>query len=172
MIRRPPRSTLFPYTTLFRSVSQMIVDHIPAPSGSAEAPLQMQVNTIDYSPYLGRLGIGKVVNGVLRTNKEVAVVQRDGAIVPNKISRIFRFEGNEKVACDEAGVGAIVAVAGLDDVTVGVTFTDVDSPTPLPIIDIDPPTLAMNFIPNDSPFAGQEGKFVTSRQIEIGRAHV
>ncbi|NOX25727.1 MAG: translational GTPase TypA [Deltaproteobacteria bacterium] len=147
-------------------ISQLIVDHIPAPGGSEDAPLQMQVNTIDYSPYLGRLGIGKVVNGILRTNKDVAVVKRDGAIVPTKITKIFRFEGNEKVACDEAGVGAIVAVAGLDDVTVGVTFTDVDNPTPLPIVEIDPPTLAMNFIPNDSPFAGLEGKFVTSRHIE------
>jgi GTP-binding protein len=147
-------------------VSELIVKHIPAPSGSAEASLQMQVNTIDYSPYLGRLGIGKVVNGVMQTNKDVVVAKRDGSIVPTRISKIFRFEGNEKVACDEAGVGEIVAVAGLDDVTVGVTFTDKEDPKPLPIIEIDPPTLAMNFIPNDSPFAGQEGKFVTSRHIE------
>jgi len=147
-------------------VSELIVKHVPAPIGSPEASLQMQVNTIDYSPYLGRLGIGKVVNGVLKTNKDVAVAQRDGSIVSTRISKIFRFEGNEKVACDEAGVGEIVAVAGLDDVTVGVTFTDTDDPKPLPIIEIDPPTLAMNFIPNDSPFAGQEGKFVTSRHIE------
>lgn len=147
-------------------VSELIVKHVPAPIGSPEASLQMQVNTIDYSPYLGRLGIGKVVNGVLKTNKDVVVAQRDGSIVSTRISKIFRFEGNEKVACDEAGVGEIVAVAGLDDVTVGVTFTDTDDPKPLPIIEIDPPTLAMNFIPNDSPFAGQEGKFVTSRHIE------
>ncbi len=149
-----------------KPISRLIVDHVPAPSGSPDAPLQMQVNTIDYSPYLGRLGIGKVVNGVLKTNKDVAVALRDGTIVPTRISKIFRFESNEKVACDEAGVGEIVAVAGLDNVTVGVTFTDPNDPKPLPIVDIDPPTLAMNFIPNDSPFAGQEGKFVTSRHIE------
>ncbi len=147
-------------------ISQLIVDHIPAPSGSVDAPLQMQVNTIDYSLYLGRMGIGKVVNGVLKINKDVVVAKRDGSIVPTRISKIFRFEGNEKVATDEAIVGEIVAVAGLDDVTVGVTFTDPVNPMPLPIIEIDPPTLAMNFIPNDSPFAGQEGKFVTSRHIE------
>jgi len=147
-------------------ISEMIVKYIPAPVGSAEAPLQMQVNTIDYSPYLGRLGIGKVVNGILRINKDVAVARRDGTITQTRISKIFRFLSNEKVATDEAGVGEIVAVAGLDDVTVGVTFTDIENPMPLPVIEIDPPTLAMNFIPNDSPFAGREGKFVTSRHIE------
>jgi GTP-binding protein len=147
-------------------ISEMIVKYVPAPTGSPEAPLQMQVNTIDYSPYLGRLGIGKVVNGILRINKDVAVARRDGTITQTRISKIFRFLSNEKVATDEAGVGEIVAVAGLDDVTVGVTFTDIDNPMPLPVIDIDPPTLAMNFIPNDSPFAGKEGKFVTSRHIE------
>jgi GTP-binding protein len=126
----------------------------------------MQVNTIDYSPYLGRLGIGKVVNGTLEINKDVAVVRRDGSISNARISKIFRFASNEKVPTDKATVGEIVAVAGLDDVTVGVTFTDPLNPRPLPIIEIDPPTLVMNFIPNDSPFAGREGKFVTSRHIE------
>ncbi|MDA8418169.1 MAG: translational GTPase TypA [Desulfobacteraceae bacterium] len=147
-------------------ISEMIVKYVPPPAGSEASPLQMQVNTIDYSPYLGRLGIGKVVNGILRLNKDVAVVRRDGSISPARISKIFRFQGNEKVATDEATVGEIVAVAGLEDVTVGVTFTDPDNPMPLPVIEIDPPTLAMNFIPNDSPFAGKEGKFVTSRHIE------
>ncbi|MFW8601516.1 translational GTPase TypA [Desulfobacterota bacterium M19] len=149
-----------------KPISELIVKHVPAPQGSVSAPLQMQVNTIDYSPYLGRLGIGKVVNGVLKINKDVAVVSREGDITSTRISKIFHFEGNEKIAVNEAGVGEIVAVAGLDNVTVGVTFTDPENPAPLPIIDIDPPTLAMNFIPNDSPFAGQEGKYVTSRHIE------
>ncbi len=147
-------------------VSQLIVSRIPAPLGEAEAPLQMQVNTIDYSPYMGRLGIGKVVSGTLRINRDIVVSRRDGSISPIRISKIFRFEGNEKVACEQAGVGEIVAVAGMEDVTVGVTFTDPDDPRPLPLIDIDPPTLSMNFIPNDSPFAGREGKYVTSRHIE------
>ncbi|MFH1217353.1 MAG: translational GTPase TypA [Pseudomonadota bacterium] len=147
-------------------ISELIVSSIPAPSGSNDAPLQMQVNTIDYSPYLGRLGIGKVVNGTLKINKDIAVARRDGSISPIRISKIFRFEVNEKVAVSEAGTGEIVAVAGMDDVTVGVTFTDPNNPQPLPLIDIDPPTLSMNFVPNDSPFAGKEGKFVTSRHIE------
>jgi GTP-binding protein len=147
-------------------ISEMIVSAIPAPTGSSDAPLQMQVNTIDYSPYLGRLGIGKVVNGTLKINKDIAVARRDGSISPIRISKIFRFEANEKIAVSEATTGEIVAVAGMDDVTVGVTFTDPLNPQPLPLIEIDPPTLSMNFVPNDSPFAGREGKYVTSRHIE------
>jgi GTP-binding protein len=146
-------------------ISQMIVDHTPPPSGDSNAPLQMQVGTIDYSPYLGRLGIGKVVNGTMAINQPIAVARRDGSIKPIRISKIFRFECDEKVSVDSAGVGEIVAVAGMDDVTVGVTFTSLDNPTPLPLITIDPPTISMNFVPNDSPFAGKEGKFVTSRHI-------
>ena len=147
-------------------VSQMIVDHIPPPSGSKDAELQMQVGTIDYSPYLGRLGIGKVVNGTMALNQPIAVARRDGSIKPVRISKIFRFEQDGKVAVDYAYTGEIVAVAGMDDVTVGVTFTDPESPRPLPLIDIDPPTISMDFIPNDSPFAGREGKYVTSRHLK------
>ena len=125
----------------------------------------MQVSTIDYSPYLGRLGIGKVVNGTMHLNQPIVVARRDGSIKPVRITKIYRFECDEKVAVESAGVGEIVAVAGMEDVTVGVTFTDPDNPRPLPLIAIDPPTISMNFIPNDSPFAGREGKFVTSRHI-------
>jgi GTP-binding protein len=146
-------------------VSQMIIDHTPAPSGSPDEPLQMQVGTIDYSPYLGRLGIGKVVNGTMQINQPIAVARRDGSIKPVRISKIFRFESDGKIAVDSAGVGQIVAIAGMEDVMVGVTFTDQENPRPLPLIDIDPPTISMNFIPNDSPFAGKEGKYVTSRHI-------
>ncbi len=146
-------------------ISQMIVDHTPAPVGSSDESLQMQVGTIDYSPYLGRLGIGKVVNGAIRLNQPIVVARRDGSIKPVRISKIFRFECDEKIAVDSAGVGEIVAIAGMEDVTVGVTFTDPDNPKPLPLITIDPPTISMNFIPNDSPFAGKEGKYVTSRHI-------
>ncbi|MFW2368141.1 MAG: translational GTPase TypA [Desulforhopalus sp.] len=146
-------------------ISQMIIDHIPAPVGSSEMPLQMQVGTIDYSPYLGRLGIGKVVNGTMRLNQPIVVARRDGSIKPVRISKIFRFECDEKIAVDSAGIGEIVAIAGMEDVTVGVTFTDPDDPQPLPLITIDPPTISMNFIPNDSPFAGKEGRYVTSRHL-------
>ena len=147
-------------------VSQMIVDKIPPPIGSPEAGLQMQVGTIDYSPYLGRLGIGKVVNGSLSINQPIAVARRDGSIKPVRISKIYRFVQDRKVAVETASTGEIVAVAGMEDVTVGVTFTDPDDPRPLPLIDIDPPTISMDFIPNDSPFAGREGKYVTSRHLK------
>ena len=147
-------------------VSQKIVDHIPAPVGSVDSPLQMQVGTIDYSPYLGRLGIGKVVNGTMSINQPVVVARRDGSVRPVRISKLFRFVCDGKVSVESVTTGEIVAVAGMDDVTVGVTFTDPDNPRPLPLVAIDPPTISMNFIPNDSPFAGKEGKFVTSRHIE------
>ncbi len=153
-------------TGTMNHISDMIINHTPAPTGSAESPLQMQVGTIDYSPYLGRLGIGKVVNGTLSINQPVVVARRDGSIKPVRITKLYHFESDSKVAVDSASVGEIVAVAGMEDVTVGVTFTDPDTPKPLPLINIDPPTIAMSFIPNDSPFAGKEGKYVTSRHIE------
>jgi len=145
---------------------EKIIEYIPPPSGDPQEVLQFQVNTIDYSPYLGKLGIGKVVNGTLATNQNIVVSKRDGSLAPTRITKIFRFKGDSKVPVEEAITGEIVAVAGMDDINVGVTFTHPDDPKPLPLIDIDPPTIAMHFIPNDSPFAGQEGKFVTSRQIE------
>lgn len=147
-------------------IADLIVEAIPAPKGDPDAPLQMQVSSLDYSPYLGRLGIGKVVNGTLNINKAISVIKRDGSIQPARITKIYRFEADQKVATDTATTGEIVAVAGMDDITVGETFTDPDNPQPLPLIEIDPPTIAMHFIPNDSPFAGLEGKFVTSRHLD------
>ncbi len=147
-------------------LSERIVQFIPPPRGDSEASLQMQVSSIDYSPYLGRMGIGKVVSGTMNVNKNIVVVMRDGRQVPARISKLFRFEADKKVETKVAHVGEIVAVAGMEEVTVGVTFTDPDDPQPLPLIEIDPPTISMNFIPNDSPFAGTEGKFVTSRHLE------
>ncbi len=147
-------------------ISDMIVKHTPAPSGSVDAPLQMQVGTIDYSPYLGRLGIGKVINGTMSINQPIVVARRDGTVKPVRITKIYRFESDGKVAVESAITGEIVAIAGMEDVTVGVTFTDPNDPQPLPLIAIDPPTISMNFIPNDSPFAGKEGKYVTSRHLE------
>lgn len=147
-------------------LSELVVKFIPPPVGDPQGVLQMQVNSIDYSPYMGRLGIGKVVNGTLNVNKNIVVAMRDGRLVPARISKLFRFEADNKVETTVASVGEIVAVAGMEEVTVGVTFTDPLDPRPLPLIEIDPPTISMNFIPNDSPFAGLEGKFVTSRHLE------
>ena len=147
-------------------ISEMIIKHVPPPAGDPAAPLQLQINTIDYSPYLGRLGIGKLANGTLRLNENIAVARRDGSVKPVRISKIFSFVGSEQVPVETAGAGDIVAIAGMEDVTVGVTFVDPIKPQPLPLVEIDPPTISMHFIPNDSPFAGQDGKFVTSRHIE------
>jgi len=145
---------------------EKIIAHIPPPPGDPQAVLQLQVNTIDYSPYLGKLGIGRVVNGRININQNIAVAKRDHSLVPARITKIFRFERDQKVPIEAASAGEIVAVAGMDDITVGVTFTDPDDPRPLPLINIDPPTVAMHFIPNDSPFAGQESNFITSRHLE------
>jgi GTP-binding protein len=145
---------------------EKIIAYIPPPAGDPDGPLQMLVSSIDYSPYLGRLGIGKITQGTLNVNKDIAVVLRDGQQIPARISKVYRFERNEKIPTEVAGTGEIVAVAGMDEVTVGVTYTDPLDPCPLPPILIDPPTLSMNFIPNDSPFAGTEGRFVTSRHLE------
>ncbi len=147
-------------------ISEMIVNHVPPPAGDPSGPLQLQINTIDYSPYLGRLGIGRLVNGSLRLNDSIVVARRDGSIKPVRINKIFSFTGDQQVPVESASTGDIVAVAGMEDVTVGVTFTDPDDPRPLPLIEIDPPTISMHFVPNDSPFAGQDGKFVTSRHLE------
>ena len=147
-------------------ISEMIVNHVPPPAGDPAKPLQLQINTIDYSPYLGRIGIGKLVNGTVSLNSNIVVSRRDGTIRPVRITKIFAFAADQKVPVDSASTGEIVAVAGMDDVTVGVTFCDPDDPRPLPLIQIDPPTISMNFIPNDSPFAGKDGKFVTSRHLD------
>jgi len=147
-------------------VSEMIVKYVSPPGGDPSALLQLQINSIDYSPYLGRLGIGKIVSGRININDSIVMVRRDSTVTPARITKIYKFVGDQKEAADNASTGEIVAVAGMDDVTVGVTFTDFDNPQPLPIIEIDPPTIAMNFIPNDSPFSGLEGKYVTSRHLD------
>ena len=142
-----------------------IISYIPSPTGDPNGPLQVLVSSLDYSPYLGRLGIGKVTNGHLDINKEIAVAMRDGTLKPARITKVFRFEVNQKVPTEHADCGEIVAISGMDEVTVGCTYTDPLNPIPLPPSEIDPPTISMGFIPNDSPFAGREGQFVTSRHL-------
>lgn len=146
-------------------IFEKIIRCIPPPKGDPDGPLQMLVSTISYSSFLGRLATGKITSGSLNINKNVVVARRDGSVAPARITKIYRFEGNEKKETDVAGVGEIVAVAGMDDITVGETLTDPLNPIPLAPMVMDPPTISMNFIPNDSPFAGKEGKFVTSRHL-------
>ncbi len=142
-----------------------ITDFIPSPKGDVNGPLQLLVSSISYSPFLGRLGVGKITSGQLGINKEIVVCKENEVIAPARITKIYRFEGTSMIDTDVASVGEIIAVAGMEDLTIGETLTDPKNPMPLPSIKVDPPTVSMNFIPNDSPFAGQEGKFVTSRHI-------
>jgi len=144
----------------------MILQQVPPPDGDPDGVLQLQVSSIDYSSYLGRLGIGKLKSGRLQVNQDVAVAAPDGKFVKTRITKLYRFERNAKVPVDSVVTGDIVAVAGMDEVTVGDTYTDADNPSPLPALEVDPPTISMNFIPNNSPFAGTEGQFVTSRHLE------
>ena len=143
-----------------------IVKDIPAPQGSPDGPLQVLISTLDYSPYLGRIGIGKITSGKIDINQATAVAMRDGSLKTARIAQIFRFESNKKYQVNEASCGDIVGIAGMNDVTVGCTYTSPDNPIPLPPMPIDPPTISMNFLPNGSPFAGQEGTYVTSSHLE------
>ena len=144
---------------------EMIVDSIPPPSGNPQGPLQMLMSSLSYSPFLGRLAIGKITSGLLNINKDVVVAKADGSTSSARITKVYRFKGNSMEEIENAGVGEIVAVAGMESIVIGETLTDPENPLPLPGIEIDPPTLSMNFIPNDSPFSGKDGRFLTSRHI-------
>ena len=144
-----------------------LLKHIPAPSGDPTAPTQVLIYNIDYSSYLGRIGVGRVINGKLTTSDPVTIVNihEQGRQHTVKISKLSEFTGLEKEDVSEASVGAIIAIAGIADIKIGDTLCCQNSPTPLPFSKISEPTLAMNFMVNNSPFAGQEGKYLTSRQI-------
>ncbi|MBK9154224.1 MAG: translational GTPase TypA [Chloracidobacterium sp.] len=143
-----------------------IVETIPAPRAIRNDSLQLLVANIDYNQFVGRLAIGRIFSGEIAKNQEVAVSKRDGSLVKTRVKELFIFEGLERVTVDTAGVGEIVALAGFDDVEIGETITLADEPRPLPVIAVDEPTIAMIFGVNTSPFAGIEGKYVTSRQIK------
>ncbi|MBE5950436.1 MAG: translational GTPase TypA [Lachnospiraceae bacterium] len=146
---------------------ETILDYIPAPEGDSEAGTQVLISTIDYNEYVGRIGVGKVDNGTIRTNQEVVMVN---AHEPEKrrkvkISKLYEFEGLKKVEVEEAGIGSIVAISGITDIHIGDTLCSPDHPEPIPFQKISEPTIAMHFVVNDSPLAGKEGKFVTSRHL-------
>jgi GTP-binding protein len=142
-----------------------ILRHVPAPIGDAAKPLQLQVTTIDYSEYLGRIVIGKVHNGQIKMGQQAALIREDGSVVKAKITKLMGFEGLKRIDIESADAGNIVAVAGFADANIGETIACPDEPLALPLIKVDEPTLQMTFCVNDSPFAGQEGKLVTSRQV-------
>ena len=143
-----------------------MLEHVPAHEGSADDPLQLQICSLDYSTYVGRIGIGRVNQGTLKPMQTVAMYRgEEGAPTAARINQVLKFEGLDRRQATEAGPGDIVLVNGIEDIGIGVTITDIDRPVPLPMLRIDEPTLTMNFCVNNSPLAGREGKFVTSRQI-------
>jgi GTP-binding protein len=144
---------------------EAIVRNIPPPTGDPEAVLQMLVANLDYSDYLGRLAIGRVFSGTLRFGDEVAISKLDGAIQKTRITKLYSFEGLKRVDETIGRPGAILAIAGVEGITIGETITSIDNPKPLAHIQIDEPTIAMTFTINTSPFAGKEGSLVTSRNL-------
>ncbi|MGL4253653.1 MAG: translational GTPase TypA [Fusobacteriaceae bacterium] len=144
---------------------ETIVEHVPSPEGDKDAPLQFLAANIEYDNYVGKLGVGRIYNGTVKKNQEVMLIKRDGKMVKGKVSIIYGYEGLKKVEVESAIAGEIVSIAGLATVDIGETIADVANPVALPLIDIDEPTLAMTFVVNDSPFAGKDGKFITSRNI-------
>ena len=144
---------------------EAILTHVPSPPSELDAPLQLQISQLDYNSYVGRIGIGRIRQGHLKTGRNVALRYGDESRGTGRIGQILSFRGLERFAVDEASAGDIVAVTGIDEVNIGVTLCDLENPQPLPPIAVDEPTLSMTFQVNTSPLAGREGKFVTSRQI-------
>jgi GTP-binding protein len=144
---------------------EAIVNTVPPPPGDTTSPFQMLVTTIDYNDYLGRLGIGRIHRGTIRLGGPMKIIHRDRKVEDDKVTKIYTFDGLKRIETDEAHAGDIIAIAGMEDVDIGETIADAADPTPLPFVAIEEPTISMNFMVNNSPFAGQEGKYVTTRNI-------
>jgi GTP-binding protein len=139
---------------------------LPPHEGDPEGPLQLQICSLDYSTFVGRIGIGRINQGTLKPMQDVAVFSGEDSIpFKARVNQVLKFDGLERVQATEAGPGDIVLINGIEDIGIGVTLTDIDDPVPLPMLEVDEPTLTMNFCVNNSPLAGREGKFVTSRQL-------
>lgn len=144
---------------------EVIVNEIEAPKGDSEAPLQILFSNIEYDEYLGRIGVGRVERGTVKTGQSVALCRRDGTHANVKIAKMFQIEGLKRAECETATVGDLIQVAGIGELNIGETACATDCIEPLPFVKIDEPTLSMNFMVNNSPFAGKDGKFVTSRNL-------
>ena len=153
-------------TTDMTALFKTILSHVEPPVGDTTAPLQFQISALDYSSYTGRMGIGRIRNGILKPGSPVAIMMGDKRVGQGKINEVFSYEGLEKVSVNKAEAGNIVIVTGIEEIGIGVTIAQLENPIGLPIIPIDEPTLNMDFMVNTSPLAGKEGKFVTSRQIK------
>ncbi len=157
--------------TDLKPLLDLILEHCPPPAGSPNEPLQMQISILEYSDYLGRIGVGRIYNGTVKAGEQVCLMKEDGTVVKGKIAKLFTFHGLKKVEAEQAQAGEIVAIAGFTTANVGDTIANVDSPQALHRVKIDEPTMKMAFLVNDSPFAGREGKFVTSRQLRSRLFH-
>jgi GTP-binding protein len=144
---------------------ELIKEEVPAPAGDLEEPLQLQITTLDYDDYVGRIGIGRISNGSVSSGQVLALCKQDESIENVKISKLWVYEGLKRKEITRATVGEIVAFCGIEQINIGETLSDPEEPTPLPLLTIDEPTLTMTFSVNDSPFAGREGKYVTSRHL-------
>ncbi|GIO55596.1 MULTISPECIES: translational GTPase TypA [Paenibacillus] len=144
---------------------ETITEHIPSPTEKVDEPLQFLVTLMDYNEYLGRIAIGRVNRGVIKQGQAVTVIMRDGKSKSARIEKLFGFQGLKRVEQEEAGAGDIIAIAGIKDINIGETIADPNHPEALPVLKIDEPTLQMTFLVNNSPFAGREGKWVTSRKL-------
>ncbi|MBA2724029.1 MAG: GTP-binding protein, partial [Methylibium sp.] len=143
-----------------------VLQHVPPHEGDPEGPLQLQICSLDYSTFVGRIGIGRINQGTLKPMQDVSVFSGEDSIpFKARVNQVLKFEGLERIQASVAGPGDIVLINGIEDIGIGVTLTDIDDPQPLPMLEVDEPTLTMNFCVNNSPLAGREGKFVTSRQI-------
>jgi GTP-binding protein len=152
-------------SSTMRPLFEAILKHVPVPAGDPTGPLQLQISALDYSTFVGRIGVGRVRRGSLKPGQEVVVVDGKGAPRKARVNQVQGFSGLERVALDVAYAGEIVQITGIDELGIGVTIAPPDAPEALPMLGVDEPTLTMNFQVNTSPFAGQEGKFVTSRQL-------
>jgi GTP-binding protein len=152
-------------STTLKPLFDQILETIPAPKAIRDDSLQLLVANIDYNEYVGRLAIGRIFSGTIAKNQEVLIAKRDGSTVKTRVKELYVFEGLKRETQEYAGVGELVALAGMEDINIGETITDPDNPKPLPVINVDEPTIAMIFGVNNSPFSGLDGKFVTSRQI-------
>ena len=151
--------------TDMRALFDTVLKHVPEPVGDSEAPLQLQISALDYSSFVGRIGVGRVTRGRIKPGQEVMVMAGDKQMKKGRINQVLGFRGVDRVLLDEASVGDIVLVNGIEEIGIGVTLCDVNQPEGLPMPKVDEPTLAMNFQVNTSPLVGQEGKMITSRQI-------
>lgn len=142
-----------------------IISEIPAPKGEIDAPLQLMICNIDYDEYVGRIGVGKIIRGKISANQPISICRTDGTVAQGKISRLYQFEGLKRMEVDEGKMGDIVAINGAEKLNIGETVCDLNTPEALPFVAIDEPTMSMMFMVNNSPFAGKEGKFVTSRHL-------